>query len=378
MSFTWSREVFSPREIALAAGVPDDEVIAVLGSADAFVAWDDAVHLGRSLLGRVSRGVGPTELRLKPDATSRSEVRLKPDPTSGSQPDSTFVREAPLFSAYGAPSGTPGSRSVPLAISSTLHAAALGAALILTTFGLAPAASVAAVSSLAETPRLVFLATPGPGGGGGGGGRRQPAPPPRARLAGRNTVSSPVRAQRPPAPRPVPPEPPPLETQPLPAVVAPIAAVGADASDRAGVIEEVTQPVDAASAGAGQDGGAGNGAAGGLGPGDGNGVGPGSGGGTGGGPFRPGSGIEAPRLIREVKADYTEEARRRGLEGDVVLEMVVRRDGTVSDIRIVDRLGAGLDERAVAAVRQWRFAPALRLGTPVDVIVEVAVEFKLR
>jgi len=61
-----------------------------------------------------------------------------------------------------------------------------------------------------------------------------------------------------------------------------------------------------------------------------------------------------------------------------VLEIVVRRDGTVGDVRIMQGLAAGLNDRAVQAVRQWRFAPARRLGTTVDVIVEVAVEFKIR
>ena len=79
-----------------------------------------------------------------------------------------------------------------------------------------------------------------------------------------------------------------------------------------------------------------------------------------------------------MRADYTDEARRRAVEGEVELEIVVRRDGSVGDVKILKRLGAGLDERAVQAVRQWRFEPARRLGSPVDVIVEVAVEFKLR
>jgi TonB family protein len=82
--------------------------------------------------------------------------------------------------------------------------------------------------------------------------------------------------------------------------------------------------------------------------------------------------------VREVKADYTEEARRANVEGDVLLEIVVRRDGTVGDPRIVKSLERGLDQRAVQAVRQWRFEPARRLGTPVDVMVEVSVEFRLR
>jgi TonB family protein len=142
------------------------------------------------------------------------------------------------------------------------------------------------------------------------------------------------------------------------------------------VLEQTKAETD--SHGPGKGGGAGTGTGTGLGEGDGSGVGPGSGGGTGGGPYRPGSGIEAPRLLREVRADYTEEARQRGLSGDVVLEIIVRRDGSVGDVRILQGLGAGLNDRAVQAVRQWKFAPARRQGVPVDVIVEVAVEFKLR
>ena len=82
--------------------------------------------------------------------------------------------------------------------------------------------------------------------------------------------------------------------------------------------------------------------------------------------------------MQEVKANYTEDARRQGIAGEVVLEIVVRRDGSVGDVRILHGLGGGLNERAVQAVRQWRFTPARRVGAPVDVIVEVAVEFKLR
>jgi protein TonB len=88
--------------------------------------------------------------------------------------------------------------------------------------------------------------------------------------------------------------------------------------------------------------------------------------------------VVAPRLLKEVKGDYTDAARRAGISGDVVLELVVRRDGTVGEVRVLEGLGGGLNERAINAVRQWRFAPATRLGAPVDVIVEVAMEFKLR
>jgi len=115
-----------------------------------------------------------------------------------------------------------------------------------------------------------------------------------------------------------------------------------------------------------------------VGEGTGSGIGAGEGGGEGGGPFRAGSGIAPPKLLREVKGDYTEAARRAGIQGEVVLEIVVRRDGSVGDVRVKRGLDPGLDQRAVSAVRQWRFAPATRRGAPVDVIVEVGVEFKLR
>jgi TonB family protein len=194
-------------------------------------------------------------------------------------------------------------------------------------------------------------------------------------------MSSPLPVREPPkpieaAPDPPEPKPEPLKAERLPIVVAPIIAVPADARSRSGVLDQTTVQND--SRGPGSEGGVGTGRGTGIGEGEGTGVGPGSGGGTGGGPYRPGSGIEAPKLLREVKPDYTEDARVRHLEGEVVLEIVVRRDGSVGDLKLVRGLSGGLNERAMAAVRQWRFSPARRLGAPVDVIVEVAVEFKLR
>jgi TonB family protein len=174
--------------------------------------------------------------------------------------------------------------------------------------------------------------------------------------------------------------PPPVKVEPLPPVVAPVITVAADPRDRAGIPWIATAPPvqETASHGPGSGGGAGTGQGTGLGEGEGAGIGRGSGGGTGGGPYRPGSGVTAPAILHEVKPDYTEEGRRRNLEGDVVLEIVVRSDGTVGNIKLLQGLGAGLDQRATEAVRQWRFSAARRYGTPVDVIVEVAMEFKLR
>ena len=115
-----------------------------------------------------------------------------------------------------------------------------------------------------------------------------------------------------------------------------------------------------------------------MGAGSGDGLGAGTGGGTGGGVYQPGAGIDPPTLVREVRPTYTDDARRQRIEGDVILEIVVRSDGSVGNIKVRRSLGGGLDQRAIDAVRQWRFNPARRHGTPVDVAVEVAVEFKLR
>ena len=296
----------------------------------------------------------------------------------GSVASLTFHTPRALFRP---PTGVKRSAGLPIAFSSTVHACVVAASLILTTVGLTPASPPEELVQEKIPLRLVFIATPGPGGGGGGGGLKQRTPPPKAERKGTARLSSPLPARK--APDPIvavekPPEPKPevLKAEPLKPVVAPVATAPADTRDRAGVLEQT--PAESQSRGPGEGGGVGSGSGTGLGEGDGSGIGPGSGGGTGGGPYRPGSGITPPRLLREVKPDYTEEARQRNIEGEVELEIVVRRDGSVGDIRLIDGLGYGLNERAIAAVRQWRFSPAQRRGAAVDVLVEVAVEFRLR
>ena len=281
---------------------------------------------------------------------------------------------------FSAPPGFRREPALPIVLSGSLHAALALLIAFVATMGTGPRAPIGADGR--KELRLVFLATPGPGGGGGGGGLKQPLPPPRAERKGTAALRSPLPIRRPPPPV-EPPKivrvstpPPPIKAEPLPPVVAPVVAVAADQKDRIGV--PVETPRDADSHGPGTGGGVGTGQGTGLGEGDGSGIGPGSGGGTGGGPYRPGSGITPPSVLREVKPDYTEEGRRRNVEGDVVLEIVVKSDGAVGDVHVLQGLGAGLDQRAIEAVRQWRFSPAHRRGAPVDVIVEVAVEFKLR
>lgn len=140
-----------------------------------------------------------------------------------------------------------------------------------------------------------------------------------------------------------------------------------------------TAPLLGFSQGPGLGGGVGEGSGTGIGSGIGPGVGPGSGGGFGGGVYQPGNGVTAPTLRSQVRPNYTSEAMRRKIQGTVVLEMIVQRDGTPSDIRVVRSLDAGgLDEEAIRAAREWRFNPGRLGATPVDVLVVLVIDFHLR
>jgi periplasmic protein TonB len=129
--------------------------------------------------------------------------------------------------------------------------------------------------------------------------------------------------------------------------------------------------------GTGSGGGIGSGSGGGVGSGTGPGVGPGQGGGIGGGIYRVGGGVSAPHAIYTPDPEYSEEARKAKFQGTVVLWMVVGPDGRPRDMHVTRSLGLGLDEKAIDAVRTWRFDPALKDGHPVAVQINVEVSFRL-
>ena len=132
------------------------------------------------------------------------------------------------------------------------------------------------------------------------------------------------------------------------------------------------------STGPGTGGGIGTGHGTGIGSGVGPGVGAGSGGGMGGGVYRAGTGgVSAPIVIREVRPSYPPEALRLRIQGSVVLSLVVTAEGLPTDIRVVRSLSGDLDQAAVDAVEQWRFSPGRRGGTPVNVLVTVALDFTI-
>ncbi len=132
-----------------------------------------------------------------------------------------------------------------------------------------------------------------------------------------------------------------------------------------------------ASQGSGSNSGFGKGVGGGLGMGHGVGAGPGSGGGYGGGVMSVGGGVSAPEVLRLAQPEFTEEARQANFQGSASIELIVDQQGNPQNIRIVRRLGMGLDERAVEAVRQYKFRPAMFQGHPVAVQIIVDVAFHL-
>ena len=116
----------------------------------------------------------------------------------------------------------------------------------------------------------------------------------------------------------------------------------------------------------------------GVGEGDGPGVGPGEGGGCCGGSFVIGGGVSEPVLIKEVRPEYSEEARKARYQGTVILHTIVREDGSVQVLKIARAVGYGLDQKAIAAVLQWLFKPARMNGKPVAVGLSIEVNFNLR
>jgi TonB family protein len=129
--------------------------------------------------------------------------------------------------------------------------------------------------------------------------------------------------------------------------------------------------------GIGAGSGIGAGEGGGVGSGGDVGVGPGLRGGYGGGIYNVGGGVSAPRAIYKPEPEYSTEARQAKYQGTVVVSLIVGSDGKAHDVRVARALGMGLDEKAIEAVQQWRFEPAMKDGRPVAVTVNVQVSFRL-
>ena len=135
--------------------------------------------------------------------------------------------------------------------------------------------------------------------------------------------------------------------------------------------------VSFASQGSGSGSGFGTGSGGGIGSGNGNGIGPGEGGGYGGGIYHVGGGVSNPTLIYAPDPEFSDEARRAKYQGVCVVGLIVDTLGNPQRVHIVRALGMGLDEKAMEAVRQYKFKPAQLKGKNVAVEVNIEVNFRI-
>ncbi len=224
------------------------------------------------------------------------------------------------------------------------------------------------VALLLPSDIMPYIADPKPAGGGGGGGDRSPTPASKGVLPkfAREQYTPPavvIRNQNP-------------KLMMDPTLIGPpdLKLPQPNMSVYGDPMSSVLGPP---SNGPGSGGGIGSGSGGGVGSGRGGGYGPGEGGGFGGGAFRPGGGVSAPQLVYRVEPEYTEEARKAKYQGTVVLYAVVDPDGMVRNVRVVRSLGLGLDEKALEAVRQWKFKPGMKDGKAVPVAASIEVTFRL-
>ena len=217
-------------------------------------------------------------------------------------------------------------------------------------------------------PDITLQASKTQSGGGGGGGDRDKLSASQGRLPKQSMeqIAPPMAVVRNPKPL--------LEVPPTIVVPPEVKLAQPNMPDLGDPLSHLPS-VPSNGTGAGGGIGAGNG--GGVGTGEGPGFGPGHGGGAGGGAFRVGGGVSAPKAIYAPDPEYSEEARKVKHMGTVVLWLVVGPDGKPRDIKVLRTLGLGLDEKAIEAVRNWRFDPAMKDGKPVAVQINVEVNFHL-
>ncbi|MFZ0590433.1 MAG: energy transducer TonB, partial [Bryobacteraceae bacterium] len=94
--------------------------------------------------------------------------------------------------------------------------------------------------------------------------------------------------------------------------------------------------------------------------------------------YKIGGDVKAPVVLYKAEPEYTKDAKARKIEGTVFLHIVVSADGLPENIKVTRSLDPGLDEKAVEAVTQWRFAPATKNGEAVAVEASIEVNFRLK
>lgn len=219
------------------------------------------------------------------------------------------------------------------------------------------------VSDILKAPKLAD-----PAGGGGGGGSHDIVDPMKGKLPPR--MKDPI----------TPPMVPVLEKPKLaftPAINVQKDITLPDNPDMVNFGVKNSANVTLASNGSGGGAGMGTGYGGGIGSGTGNGYGPGYGGNTGGGVYHVGGGISAPVPIYTPEAEFSDEARRAKYQGVCLISLIVDAQGNPQNPRVVRPLGMGLDEKALEAVRKYKFKPAMKGNTPVAVMMSIEVNFRL-
>jgi TonB family protein len=93
--------------------------------------------------------------------------------------------------------------------------------------------------------------------------------------------------------------------------------------------------------------------------------------------YRVGGAVSAPKVVNHVDPEYSEEARRAHVNAAIRLDVVVSVDGTVRDATVTRGAGFGLDEKAIAAVSEWQFEPAMKAGEPVAASTTIEVNLRL-
>jgi len=93
--------------------------------------------------------------------------------------------------------------------------------------------------------------------------------------------------------------------------------------------------------------------------------------------YSRGLGMTKPIPIYTPEPDFTDEARKLHIQGQVVLHVIIEPDGRVTHMRVLRSLGFGLDEQAMKAVTNWKFKPSTKDGKAIPVWIDIEVSFQL-
>lgn len=320
------------------------------------------------------------DLQREADVYNRSSLALDPDDSLPWRYPSSHVVEWPHPPAAVAPQGALWRGEDPFAVprskrttvvSFILHIVVAALAIYL---GINVKVVIPAVKKVTGVDITLYAPPPPPKilpvapaqGGGGGGGAHQIIEPTR----GKPPV---VERKMPPilAPQILRIDRPKLAAEPTVQVKLP------DSSKLPNLGMPESPQIALASQGRGGGSGFGAGLGGGIGSGHGVGSGPGSGGGYGGGVMSVGGGVSAPVVLHSVEPEFTPDARAANFQGSVAIQLIVDSQGNPQNVHVIRHLGMGLDEKAIEAVRLYRFKPAMYEGHPVAVQLVIEVAFHL-